>query len=597
MKSSTLGLFFLLLFVSAAAPQGDAPEWAQGAVWYQIFPERFRNGNPNNDPIKDRVLPDADVDWQVHPWASNWYKLQQWEAARGLGFYDVVFDRRYGGDLLGVMERMRYLKELGIDAIYFNPVFEAPSLHKYDAETYHHIDNNFGYDRDGDRIAIESEYEDPGTWTWTQADEVFKRLLETAHEAGIKVIIDGVFNHCGTEFWAFKDVVKHQESSAYKDWFEITRWDDPATPDTNEFDYKGWWGYKGLPEFKEDANGPVPPVRQYFFNITRRWMDPNGDGDPSDGVDGWRLDVAEDVAPAFWEDWYQLVKSINPNAYVVGEIWHEAPEWIAEKRFDALMNYPLAEIMVDFFIDCKTRISVAEFDERLKKLRKAYPEATNHVMLNLIDSHDTDRVGSMIKNPDRRYNREASVRENPNYDPRKPNEDEIKIQKLIAIFQMTYVGAPMIYYGDEAGMWGGKDPDDRKPMLWPEFVYEKETYKTVRPQLDDKDPNVFNANLFRHYQKLIRIRHEHPALQRGSFITRLVDNKRKLYAFGRRYQSSEVVVVLNNENHRQFFEFATLWPPGTRVTDVLNNREHVVEEGLIRLSLNGKWAAILVKGK
>jgi len=385
LKKNLLILCYVLS-VSFAQAQPSLPDWAKGAVWYQIFPERFRNGNTTNDPIKARTVPDLTADWQIHPWASDWYKLQPWEKQRGEPFYEMVFDRRYGGDLLGVIEMLDYLDDLGVDVLYFNPIFESPSLHKYDASTYHHVDNNFGRDRNGDWDAITSETQDPTTWTFTTADRVFLQLIEKAHDRDIKVVIDGVFNHCGTEFWAFQDVMKNQQNSPYKDWFEITAWDDPATPDVNEFDYKGWWGFKGMPEFREDENGLVEPVKKYVFNITRRWMDPNVDGDPSDGVDGWRLDVAKDVHPNFWEDWYRFVKSINPDAITVGEIWEEASEWITKERFDSVMNYPFAYAVVDFFIDQEERISVSEFDERLAELRQLYPTRSNYILQNLIDS-------------------------------------------------------------------------------------------------------------------------------------------------------------------------------------------------------------------
>jgi glycosidase len=597
MKLNIILLHSLIFTFSTLFAQDASLDWAKGAVWYQIFPERFRNANPDNDPVKERVFDDEASDWQVHPWTSDWYKLQPWEAARNLDFYSVVFDRRYGGDLIGVIEKLPYLKELGVDVIYFNPIFEAPSLHKYDTTTYHHVDNNFGYDRDGDWQAIQSEKEDPSTWTFTKADQVFLELISKAHELGIRIVIDGVFNHSGRSFWAFQDVIEKQQDSDYKDWFEIIRWDDPSTPDTNEFDYKSWWGFKSLPEFKEDQDGLVEPVKNYIFAITRRWMDPNGDGDPSDGIDGWRLDVAQDVKPKFWEEWNELVKSINPNAITIGEIWNEAPEWITKKRFDAVMNYPLAYVMVDFFVDNKTKISVAEFDQRLKRLRNIYPEDTNHILMNLIDSHDTDRIASMIKNPDRNYNQKAGVRDNPKYDPRKPNEEERRVQKLLAIFQLTYMGAPMIYYGDEAGMWGGKDPDDRKPMLWKEFIYENESYRTVLPDLEDQDENVFDPGLYNHYKKLIKIRHENQAIQRGVVNTRMIDNENSIYAYSRKYQEDEIIIILNNGTDKQGIAFATLWENGTKVKDLLNDNSHEVKDGLIKLSIDKKWAAVLAKGK
>ncbi|MFQ5824475.1 MAG: glycoside hydrolase family 13 protein [bacterium] len=591
-------IYILFLFMATALfAQNSVPDWAKGAVWYQILPERFRNGNPNNDPIKERVVGNGVSDWQVHPWASDWYRLQIWETARGLDFYTLINDRRYGGDLLGVIEKLHYLNDLGIDVIVFTPIFEAPSHHKFDASTYHHIDNNFGYDRDGDWVSIQNEKEDSTTWSLTQADQVFLKLITQAHELGIRIVISGVFSHCGREFWAFKDVMENQQNSAYKDWFDIIGWDDPATPDTNEFNYKSWKGYKSFPEFKKDENGLVEPVKRYILDITRRWMDPNGDGDPSDGVDGWWLCDVKEINPKFWEAWYQLVKSINSDAYTVGDIWEIDTNWIKNKRFDAVMNYPLAKVMVDFFIDNQTKISVSDFDLQLERLRNLYSEDRNHILLNLIDSHDTDRVASMIKNPDRIYDHESGLRDNPEYDPRKPNKDQIKIQKFMAIFQMTYVGAPLIYYGDEAGMWGGDDPDNRKPMLWREFVYEKETYKTVRPDLKAEDENIFDRSLYNYYKKLMKIRHENPAIQYGNFMTRMVDNKRGLYAYSRKYNTNEIVVILNNSDDKQLFEFATLWENGTKVKDLLNEKPYQVKNGVIKMALDSKWGVILVKRK
>ncbi|HEX9653544.1 MAG TPA: glycoside hydrolase family 13 protein [bacterium] len=594
--NSKAAILILLLAVTPAQSQQTVPEWAKGAVWYQIFPERFRNGSPANDPLKAEVVGDRPIPWQTHPWTSNWYQLQPWEAARSSNFYDVVFDRRYGGDLIGVIEELPYLKELGVDVIYFNPIFEAQSLHKYEATTYHHIDNNFGNDRDGDRAAIHSEKADPAAWTFTSADHVFFDLIKKAHEMGIKIVIDGVFNHCGRDFWAFQDVLQNQQQSAYKHWFDIVRWDDPVTAE-NEFDYKGWWGYKGMPEFKEDENGLVPPVRDYVYSITRRWMDPNGDGNPGDGIDGWRLDVAKDVTPKFWEDWNSLVKTINPQAIVVAEIWEEAPDWVTGKRVDSMMNYPLAKAMEQFFIDQQTRTSVSQFDAELARLREVYPEETNHILMNLIDSHDTDRVASMIRNPDRNYDREAGPRGNPNYDPRKPTRDQRQIQKLIAVFQLTYLGAPSIYYGSEAGMWGADDPDDRKPMLWEDRVFEKESYGSVRPDLKAEDDNRFDRELFAHYQKLIKIRHDYPAIQRGTFITRLTDDERGVYAFARKLDQSEVIIVLNNSGVNQEIEIPIIWKKQSRVQDLLNARVIALVDGMTQFQLPPKWAAILVPVK
>ncbi len=242
--------------------QSAVPEWAKKAVWYQIFPERFRNGDRANDPTAIDAQAGNPL-WRVSPWTSDWYEIQPWEKsgesrdAALVGkvsnkFYDVVFDRRYGGDLEGVIDELPYLRELGINALYFNPVFESPSLHKYNTASYAHIDHNFGPDPTGDlKIMSEENPNDPSTWKWTSADMEFLKLVKEAHGMGMKVIIDGVFNHVGTDFWAFRDVKKNQQKSKYKDWFVIKSWTDSAKG--TKFDYAGWWGVKSLPIFRKDS--------------------------------------------------------------------------------------------------------------------------------------------------------------------------------------------------------------------------------------------------------------------------------------------------------------------------------------------------------
>lgn len=427
------------------------PEWAKDAVWYQIFPERFRNGDVNNDPTVNDVWLATKRAWKLSRWGGDWYALQEWERSTGKAFYDIAFDRRYGGDLAGIIEKLDYLQDLGITAIYFNPLFDSPSLHKYDASSYHHIDANFGPDPNGDRALIRGETDAPSSWSWTSADRLFLELVREAHRRGIRIILDGVFNHCGIRFWAFEDVRKNQQKSPYAEWFDVVSWDDPGTP-ADEFDYKAWWGFKLHPEFREDENGFLPAVRDHFFAITRRWMDPNGDGDPSDGIDGWRLDVANDVSHIFWKQWRTVVKGINADAYIVGEIWDDAANWLQGDQFDAVMNYRFSRAVVRFFIDTDERqLSVSEFDEELRDIRSAYPLEVNYVLQNLIDSHDTDRLGSMIVNPNRTFDDRANPRQNPDYDVRKPTATERQIHRLILLFQMTALGAPMLYYGDEAG--------------------------------------------------------------------------------------------------------------------------------------------------
>jgi len=202
------------------------PEWAKKVVWYQIFPERFRNGDPNNDPIiediKGAYPHDTKLPWQIHPWTSDWYELQPYEKENGKNIWFNLQRRRYGGDLQGIIDKLDYLKDLGTTALYLNPIFESPSLHKYDGATYHHVDPNFGPDPKGDRELIAKEIpDDPSIWVWTSADRLFLELVKKVHQRKMYIIIDGVFNHMGLNSWAFKDVVKNRQNSKYKDWFTI----------------------------------------------------------------------------------------------------------------------------------------------------------------------------------------------------------------------------------------------------------------------------------------------------------------------------------------------------------------------------------------
>ncbi|MDZ7342755.1 MAG: glycoside hydrolase family 13 protein [candidate division KSB1 bacterium] len=581
------------------------PLWAKQAIWYQIFPERFWNGDKNNDPaLLDLVggwPHHQPSQWQIHPWTSDWYKLQPWEETYQKDFYWCAGLRRYGGDLQGILDRLDYLQELGINAIYLNPIFEAPSLHKYDATMYHHIDNNFGPDPETDRAIWASENPaDPGTWRWTTADSLFLKLIESCHQRGIKVIIDGVFNHVGLTFWAFQDVMKNQQASAYKDWFTIKRWDDPNTPE-NEFDYEGWYGVKDLPELKEDQNGLVTGPREHIRAIVQRWLDPNGDGDPSEGIDGWRLDVAEKVNIAFWRDFRKWVKAINPEAYITGEIWWEdwpnnrmmnAKPWLQGDAFDGVMNYRVARAIKQFLIDRKQQIGPQAFADSLQQIYNDYGWEHSLVCQNLMDSHDVDRLASQIVNPDRWYDHWAAPKENPNYNVRKPNEAEWNRLRLVAAIQMTLPGAPMIYYGTEAGMWGGDDPDCRKPMVWPDLNYEPEVchpHGKIRPV----DSVVFDQGVFEFYKRVIKIRQEHPSLMIGRYKNLVIDNQKMLYVFQRDALDEQVIVVINNSNNIQSL---VLRVNRQNWVDLLGGNSFVAMDGKIALKINPLSALILAPG-
>lgn len=280
-------------------------------------------------------------------------------------------------------------------------------------------------------------------------------------------------------------------------------------------------------------------------------MDPNGDGDPSDGIDGWRLDVANEVAIPFWQEWNALVKSINPAAITVAEIWGDASPWIAAGCFDGTMNYQFAYPTINFFVDQKRVSSGREFADRLKKIYQTYGQQTSHLLWNMLDSNDTDRLASMIINPDRNYDRNARPGVNNDYDVRKPQEREIQIQMQIAVFQMSYPGAPIIYYGTEAGMWGADDPDDRKPMLWPEFTYEDEVSHPVPGRSRPADPNIFNHELFNFYRDLIQMRKIYPVFRHGDL--QFIDAALTKHSLGfrRSHEDQQMIAFFGNYDQAQ----------------------------------------------
>lgn len=520
-------------------PTFTTPEWAKNAVWYQIFPERFRNGEPSNDPG------DQWYERKVK-WTSDWWQAQPGEAPGKENFYKGegnVWKRRYGGDIQGVQQALPYLRSLGVNAIYFNPVFEADSMHKYDTSDYRHIDDNFGVKGD---LPIPGETGDPSTWQWSKSDKVFLDFIAEAHRQGFKVVIDGVFNHVGRSHPFFQDVLKNGKNSKYADWFEILDWGTGAEPGKpGGIQWKAWDGENGhLPVFKKDPKlGLAPGPRAHVFAITKRWLAP--DGDPSKGIDGWRLDVPGDIPHPFWIDWRKLVKSTKPDAYITGEIWDWAQPWLQGDQFDAVMNYRFAVAAQDFFVNQKKAIKPSELNDRALAMIYNYPLQVALVQQNLFDSHDTDRLASMFVNPDLNYDAANRIQDNgPKYKPDEPTPQMWERMKQAVAFQMTFVGAPMTYYGDEAGMWSPDDPSNRQPMVW----------KDLEPY---DNPNVkFDQDVFDFYQRAIAVRNSLPALRTGSFRPVKIDDAAGIYAFAREFDGKTVYVVLNHSDKPNTVEFA-----------------------------------------
>lgn len=544
------------------------PDWSKDAVWYQIFPERFRNACPVSDPVMADISDRPVAGWGVTPWGMDWYGRAPWESRLG-GFYKSVYHRRYGGDLPGVISKLDYLRDLGVNAIYLNPVFWAPSLHKYDAACLHHVDPTLGPDRAGDieLIARAGETHHPGTWVWTSADRCLAELIRETHRRGMRIILDGVFNHTGTRFFAFRDIQRHGRESAYADWYRITKWHDDRT-----FDYEGWFGFKGLPELGRTDDDLHAAVREYIFAITRRWMDPDGDGDPSDGVDGWRLDVAFCVPHGFWKKWRAHVKSINPEAYLTAEVVSRADDFLRGDEFDAVMNYMWLFPSARFFMPAAHTIGAPEFRRELDALRKAYPPDVTLALQNLLDSHDVGRIATVLENRlpldagwDSYFNL-SRASGNDKLSTRRPGEAAWRALRQLIVFQMTYPGAPMLYYGTEVGMWGANDPDNRQPMLWDDIEYEPESHDLngrcpASPRGPDKD-------LFRFCRKAIALRKKERLLRRGG-LRWLASGSPRVLAFARTDGDREIRVYLNAGDEPRSVKLERagrdLWNAGRRV--------------------------------
>jgi glycosidase len=409
------------------------------------------------------------------------------------------------------MEKIPYLSELGVDAIYLTPILSSPSTHKYDTTDYYQIDPHFG------------------------DLETFKELVKRCHEKGIKVILDGVFDHCGYNFWAFQDVVKKGPKSRYVDWFDIYSFPIKTRPrPTYETWGKDlWW----MPRLMTEN----PDVRKYLLDVAVYWV-------KEAGIDGWRLDVAGELGHDFLRELRKAVKRVNPDAIIIGEIPHFASAWLQGDQCDSVMNYPFRLAVVDFF--AKGTIDAEEFDARLAKLRMMYKETVNHVLYNLVGSHDTVRFLSLCTN---------------------------KIERLMLtlIFQFTYPGMPAIYYGDERGMTGGPDPDCRRTMDWGELKGQK-------------------LRLFELYRKLIALRKEHLALRTGDFRTQFVDPKNNLYSYLRRSESQEILIVLNNSTKTR--RVAIPSPRNWRgaVIDLLEGGKYQIIRGKIHASL-GPYSGLILK--
>ncbi|NEU08583.1 glycoside hydrolase family 13 protein [Flavihumibacter sp. R14] len=552
-------------------PFEKAPEWSKDAIWYQIFVERFYNGDRHNDPKADNINIEslgllAPDNWTLNPWTGNWYHPERWE--KGKPFSETLQYRRYGGDLQGVLDKLDYLQDLGITALYLNPVNDAPSAHKYDAASYHHIDINFGPDPEGDRMIIASEDPaNPLTWKWTSADKLFLKLIREVHSRGMRIIVDYSWNHTGVNFWAWRDILEKQSLSAYHSWYDIRSFDGhPESP--HEYIYSGWMGIKTLPELKK-VNVSTPRVngkpyegdinegaKQHILAVTRRWLAP--EGNPEDGVDGFRLDVADQIGMSFWRDFRKEVRQIKQDTYLVGEVWwDEFPEKFMDIEpytrgdiFDAVMLYHTYRPARYFFSDSAFRIDASEFRSCLEQIWSVLPPDKRQVMMNVSSTHDTPRLLTDFYNKNM-YKLNATPFEDQLYHTGKPDRQTYKRVRHYLIHLFTSVGAPHIWNGEEMGMWGADDPDSRKPLWWEEFEFEDESRNNYQPGRALYDPVGFNRDHFSFYKKLISIRKSNPVLVKGEMIFTVSEGNK--LAYKRVCEASEIMVCFNLDHDTQVF--------------------------------------------
>jgi len=603
-------LLLLSHFLVAQSQNTDfskPPAWSKTAIWYQIFVERFSNGDIKNDPtlasitVPTQMEPPAD--WSVTPWTQNWYGQQAWEKKMNKPFNETIQYRRYGGDLQGVLNKLDYLQQLGVNALFINPINDAPSLHKYDAKNYHHIDVNFGPDPVGDNKIIAKENPaDPATWQWTAADKLFLKLVKEVHKRKMKIIMDYSWNHTGTFFWAWQDVVKNQQQSAYKDWYDITSFDDPATPQ-NEFTYTGWAGVASLPEIRKvditttrktgfPYEGNINEgAKQHQFAVAKRWLAP--DGDANKGIDGYRLDVADQIGMGYWRDFRKEVRSINPDAYLIGEIWWQQwPDNLMDPLpytqgdiFDAVMFYQAYKPARYFFAKTNYSIDAAALKDSLQfQWNRLLPDNL-YAMMNTSSTHDTPRLLSDFYNPNQ-YKFKSTPNDDSNYKTGKPTAETYKRVQLYLVHLFTSIGSPQIWNGEEMGMWGADDPHCRKPLMWKGFSFEKETRNNYQPGEKSYDPIAFNQQHFNWYKKLIAIRKRNPALSDGKLDFIITEGKKLGY---KRYDDvNELIVLFNLENKKETFIL-----PSAKYIDLLSNRIFTGKN----IVLNTLSAAVLKKIK
>lgn len=478
----------------------NTPEWVKHAVFYQIFPDRFARSSRNKLPPGIEFK-----SWGTPP--------------EEQGFQ--------GGDLLGIVDKLDYLEDLGANTLYLNPIFSSAANHRYHPYDYLNVDPLLG------------------------GNNALRELIDKVHDRGMRIILDGVFNHASRGFWPFHHILENEQNSPYLDWFIIH--DLPLRPYPNtqgdDLNYESWRGLPALPKL----NTGNPAVRDFIFDVARHWLE--------FGADGWRLDVPMEIDDAaFWEEFRQVIKSTDPEAYIVGEIWVPAQDWLQGDRFDAVMNYIFMWITLSFFGAKTLRsdyqreklllkpINAPEFKKLIDKMHARYDWEINHAQLNLLDSHDTARALWIV------------------------GEDKSAL-RLSVLFQMTMPGAPCIYYGDEIGMSGADDPYCRAAFPW-------------------KDKSTWDSDLLDFYRRAVALRHRYQVLRTGSFNSLYA--KDGVYAFNRKLKTQEAILIFNTQTKLTKCKIPVQPSPDFEQAYPKNRIRFVKKDNFIQIDLPPRDALILI---
>lgn len=449
------------------------PDWVKHSVFYEIFPDRFaKNQLPRPSVI-------SNPKWE------DWHKPPTLQGYKG-------------GNLWGVIEKLDYLQDLGINAIYFTPVFQSASNHRYHTHDYYQVDPILG------------------------GNQALRELIDAAHSRHIKIILDGVFNHASRGFFFFNDILENGPNSPWLDWFTVENWPVSAYDGSRPANYVGWMNNRALPEFNHDH----PDVREYIMAIAEYWI--------NFGIDGWRLDVPFEIeTPGFWQEFRSRVKACNPEAYIVGEVWTDARQWLDGSQFDGVMNYLFTGPTIAFTAQSRVRrelveapsyypyppLSAAEYSQKIQELLALYPWEIQLTQLNLLNSHDVARLITIVQ------------------------EDKASV-KLATLLLLTFPGAPSIYYGDEVGLPGELDPDCRRGFP---------------PQ------EQWDLEILEYHKHLISLRHKYPALRIGSYQVLFAQDL--LYSFARILTNNspdnqeELIITVNSS-----MESATINMPVPQLT-------------------------------